>query len=96
MKFKNPSTRTLILCWVVLMALTIGTMLSGRVTSEFSLSAALILSLGLITWFKSMLILRYYLNLRTASKGWNQAFNSYLFIVLGIIMLIFLLGKTPI
>lgn len=93
MTFKNPSTRTLILCWVVLMALTIGTMISGRATSDTALTAALVLSLGLITWVKSMLILRYYLNLRTASKGWIKGFNSYLFIVLGIIMLIFLLGK---
>ncbi|PCI33553.1 MAG: hypothetical protein COB54_04440 [Alphaproteobacteria bacterium] len=93
MNFKNPSTRTLILCWVVLMALTIGTMMSGRATSDAALTAGLVLSLGLITWVKSMLILRYYLNLRTASKGWNKGFNIYLFIVLGIIMLIFLLGK---
>lgn len=95
MKFQNPSIRTLVFCWLALMILTIGTMLSGRVTSEVALSATLIISLAVITWFKSMLILRYYLNLRTASKGWNKAFNSYLFIVLGIITLIFLLGKTP-
>ncbi|MBL4895135.1 MAG: cytochrome C oxidase subunit IV family protein [Emcibacter sp.] len=95
MKFQNPNIRTLVFCWLALMILTIGTMLSGRVTSEVALSATLIISLAAITWFKSMLILRYYLNLRTASKGWNKAFNSYLFIVLGIITLIFLLGKTP-
>ena len=95
MKFQNPNIRTLVFCWLALMILTIGTMLSGRVTSEVALNATLIISLAVITWFKSMLILRYYLNLRTASKGWNKAFNSYLFIVLGIITLIFLLGKTP-
>ena len=76
MTFKNPSTRTLILCWVVLMALTIGTMISGRATSDTALTAALVLSLGLITWVKSMLILRYYLNLRTASKGWIKGFKQ--------------------
>lgn len=95
MKFKNPSTRSLIFCWLALMILTIGTMVSGRVTSDVSLSNILIITLGFITWFKSMLILRYYLNLKNASSGWNKAFNSYLFVVLGIIMLIFLLGKTP-
>ncbi|MBL4800302.1 MAG: cytochrome C oxidase subunit IV family protein [Emcibacter sp.] len=93
MEFKNPSTRILLLCWLALMILTVGTMLSGRVTSETALSSGLIISLGIITWFKSMLILRYYLNLRTASRGWNRAFNSYLFVVLGIVTLIFLLGK---
>ena len=75
------------------MGLSVGTMISGQVTSQASLSAFLIVTLGLITWFKSMMILRYYLNLRTASAGWNKAFNSYLFIVLSIITVIFLLGK---
>lgn len=93
MKFISPDRRTLTLCWLVLIALTVGTMISGRVTSEAALSAFLIVSLGIITWFKSMLILRYYLNLRSASKGWNKAFNSYLFVVLGIITAIFLIGK---
>jgi len=93
MKFISPDRRTLTICWLVLMALTVGTMISGRVTSEVALSAFLIISLGIITWFKSMLILRYYLNLKSASKGWNKAFNSYLFIVLGIITAIFLIGK---
>ena len=90
MNFKNPSIRTLIFCWLALMVLTIGTMLSGRVTSDVALSGTLIITLGFITWFKSMLILRYYLNLASASSGWNRAFNSYLFVVLGVIMLIFL------
>jgi len=93
MKFISPDRRTLTICWLVLMALTVGTMISGRVTSEVALSAFLIISLGIITWFKSMLILRYYLNLKSASKGWNKAFNIYLFIVLGIITAIFLIGK---
>ena len=93
MKFNNPSTQNLILCWLILMIFTIGTMLSGRAISGGVLSGVLIISLGFITWFKSMLILRYYLNLKSASKGWNKAFNSYLFIVLGVITLIFLLGK---
>ncbi len=91
MKFKNPSIRTLIFCWLALMILTIGTMISGRVTSDVALSSVLIITLGFITWFKSMIILRYYLNLASASTGWNKTFNSYLFAVLGIIMLIFLL-----
>lgn len=93
MKFKSPSPRLLTICWLILMGLTVGTMFSGQVTMQTSLSALLIVTLGLITWFKSMLILRYYLNLRTASSGWNKALNSYLFIVLGIITTIFLLGK---
>lgn len=91
MKFKNPSTKTLLICWLALIILTIGTMVTGRVTSDVALSSLLIISLGFITWFKSMLILRYYLNLASASRGWNKAFNSYLFVVLGIIMMIFLL-----
>lgn len=94
MNFKNPSTRTLIICWLILIGLTIGTMTSGQVTSITALSPLLIITLAIITWFKSMLILRYYLNLANASKGWNKAFNSYLFIILGIITLIFLLGKA--
>ncbi len=94
MKFENPNYFILATCWITLVALTIGTMITGRVTSEASLSMSLILSLAVITWFKSMLILRYYLNLRTASKGWNKAFLIYLFFIIGTISLIFLLGKT--
>ncbi|MCF6195087.1 MAG: cytochrome C oxidase subunit IV family protein [Emcibacter sp.] len=93
MKFTNPSPKTLFFCWLALMALTIGTMLSGHATSDIALSDLLILALGLITWVKAMVILRYYLNLRAASRGWNRAFSSYLFVVLGIIMAIFIVGK---
>jgi len=94
MIFKNPSIRTLMICWIILIGLTIGTMMTGRVMTDTSLSGLSIIALGVITWVKSMLILRYYLNLKSASRGWNKVFNSYLFIILGIITLIFLLGKT--
>ena len=93
MNFKSPSLRSLLLCWLVLLILTLGTMISGRVTSNISLTTLLIISLGLITWFKTLLILRYYLNLKSASKGWNHAFGGYLFVLLGLITLIFLTGK---
>jgi len=93
MKFKNPDYRTLLICWLALIGLTAGTMLSGHVTSDRALSNLLIISLGLITWVKSMLILRYYLNLRSASRGWNRAFFSYIFIILGTVTAIFILGR---
>ncbi len=93
MNFKNPDYRTLFLCWLALMALTAGTMLTGHAATDQTLSDLLVVSLGLITWVKAMVILRYYLNLRSASRSWNKAFFSYIFLVLGTITVIFILGR---
>lgn len=60
-----PSRRALILTWALLMALTIGTMLAGRVTTVTTLGPGLLAVLFLVTWAKAGLILRQYLNLRT-------------------------------
>lgn len=93
MIFKNPSRRLLVFCWVLLVLLAVGTLFSGQATSLNRLPPLLILSLGILTWVKAMLVLRYYLNLKSASRGWNRAFNSYLFIILAILTSIFVLGK---
>ncbi len=93
MKFQNPGIKILTICWVILILLTVGTMFSGNVSTTDSLSSPMIILLGVITWFKSMLILRYYLNLQSSTKGWNRAFNFALLVLLSILVAIFLIGK---
>jgi len=82
-----PSRRTLFIAWLILMALTIGTMLAGHVTSTRSLGLIWTALLLLISWAKARTILQVYLNLRAAPRGWQSGFNAIL-----IFMLLVLLG----
>ncbi|WP_339863525.1 cytochrome C oxidase subunit IV family protein [Paremcibacter congregatus] len=94
MNFQSPPPRALVFCWLFLLLLTLASMFSGQATRLITLSAPMIFTLGLITWGKALLMLRYYLNLKAASRGWNKAFGGYLFIVTGLLTAIFLIGKT--
>lgn len=82
-----PSRRTLFIAWLVLMALTVGTMLAGHVTSSRSLGMIWTSAILLISWAKARTILQVYLNLRAAPRGWQSGFNAIL-----IILLLLLLG----
>ena len=82
-----PSRRTLFTAWLVLMALTVGTMLAGHVTSTRSLGLLWTGGLLLISWAKARTILQVYLNLRAAPRGWQTGFNITL-----IMLLLLLLG----
>ena len=49
------------------------------------------LALLMVTGFKSLWILRYYLNLRASTKGWNSAFISFLLSLLTLIYGLYLI-----
>ncbi|HFC05491.1 MAG TPA: hypothetical protein ENJ55_07270 [Rhizobiales bacterium] len=75
MKHSYPSPRTLFIVWLTLMAATVMTMIAGKVTDLSSIGmmwAAILLS---VTWIKARLILSYYLDLKSATKGWYSVFT---------------------
>lgn len=86
MYIKQPARRALFYAWFVLMLLTSGTMLAGRVTSAESLGFLFMSALLIITWLKARYILYYYLNLKTAEGGWGAAFNGFLIVLLSLIL----------
>ena len=83
-----PSRRTLLAAWLALIAFTLATMLAGRVTERAPLGAALLAALLTVTWLKATWILRYYLDLRRASRAWNQAFSGLILLLLAAIFAI--------
>lgn len=60
-----PSRTSLLIAWALLIALTVGTIFTGRVTYQSTLGVPLFAALLLVTWLKAGIILRTYLNLRT-------------------------------
>ncbi|WP_038034825.1 cytochrome C oxidase subunit IV family protein [Thermopetrobacter sp. TC1] len=86
-----PTARQLIMAWVLLMALTVGTMIAGRVTSAASLGLAWTALLMVITWAKARTILMVYLNLRVAPAHWKSGFSATLVFVLLLILGIYAL-----
>jgi len=56
------------------MALTIATMIAGKVTNTVSLGMVWMAVLMAVTWLKATLILNYYLDLKSATGGWNKGF----------------------
>lgn len=87
----RPSRKTLAAAWLALMALTIGTMAAGRVTTTSSLGPLSMTALAAITWLKATWILRYYLDLKSAGRGWNTAFTLFLFLLLAIVVAIYVI-----
>lgn len=84
-KFKYPGYRTLFCAWVILIALTIGTVFTGRVGETNAIGLPWLAALLFVTGFKAFAILRWFLNLRAASSGWNKLFICYLVLLLLII-----------
>ncbi|MEH6476497.1 MAG: cytochrome C oxidase subunit IV family protein [Sneathiella sp.] len=76
------SARTLIWVWLVLIALSAGTLFVGGATTEESYGILGGAALFVITFFKTKLILNYYLDLETATGNWNTLFSSLVFLIL--------------
>ena len=85
MNAKHPSFRLLTIAWLLLIALTLGTIFTGRVGELEPIGLTWTAALLIVTGFKAITILRWFLNLRAASAGWNTLFISYLVILLLII-----------
>ncbi len=91
-----PSRRILFMAWALLMVLTIGTMIAGKVTSAASLGLIWTGILLVISWAKARTILQVYLNLRAAPRHWRSGFNGVLVFLLLVIFGLYALGATGI
>ena len=87
-----PSRRALLLAWALLMALTVGTMIAGKVTSAASLGLFWTAALLAISWAKARTILLVYLNLRAAPRHWRSGFGGALVFLLLVIFGLYALG----
>jgi len=87
-----PTTRLIVLTWLLLMALTIGTMVAGKVTSAASLGFVWTVVLLAITWAKARGILLVYLNLRAAPAHWRSGFGTALAFMLLLLLAIYAVG----
>lgn len=86
------SARTLICVWLVLIALSAGTLFVGGATSEESYGVLGGAAVFGITFFKTKLILNYYLDLKAATGNWNTLFSSLVFLILLILFSIYCAG----
>jgi|GEM_PF-2761201 len=77
-----PSIRTLICVWLLLIVLSAGTLFTGGVTTSETIGIWGGTALFAITFFKTKLILNYYLDLKSAAGNWNTLFSSLIFLIL--------------
>ena len=83
MQFSSyPSLRTLLWVWLILIVLSAGTLFAGRATTGETLGILGAAALFAITFFKTKLILNYYLDLKAATGSWNTLFSSLIFLIL--------------
>ena len=87
-----PSVKTLFIVWLSLMAATVGTMFTGKVTAIESIGPLWMGLLLVVTYFKATLILGYYLDLKSATGGWNKGFNGLVAAILIAIYALYLSG----
>jgi len=85
-----PSRIALTIAWVVLIALTIGKIFTGRVTHQSTLAVPLFAALLLVTWAKAGIILRMYLNLRTVPAA-ADALTILVGLILAVIATLYVL-----
>ena len=88
-----PKPKTLLIVWLALMALTIATMIFGKVTAHLPLGAVSLAVLLIVAGLKSSLILHYYLDLKSASEGWNKLFSGLVWFILSAVFVIYV-GAT--
>ncbi len=87
-----PSFKTLIVVWGFLMLATIGTMFAGKVSDVTSIGPLWMGLLLVVTYIKATLILGYYLDLKSATGGWNKGFNTLVAIILLVIYGLYFFG----
>ena len=79
--------------WIMLMALTVGTMFFGRVTTTGRVGAIFLVALAMVTFFKARIILRRYLHLNRA-PGWAATYDTFVAVVLICVVGLFLIGNA--
>ncbi len=87
-----PKPKTLIIVWLLLMGLSIATMIAGKVTTNLSIGTIWLAVLLIVAGLKSNLILHYYLDLKSASTGWNKLFSGLVWFILFAVFAIYVVG----
>lgn len=85
-----PSIKTLVMVWLVLIGLTLGTMFAGRVSTNEAVGPVLLALLFAVTFLKTNLILGYFLDLRSAVGPWGRVFNGMVLSVLAVVFVLYL------
>ena len=88
-----PTRVRLVLAWVALLVLTLGAGIAGKAAGGGTLGLAAMTMLMLITWVKTSVILRVYLNLRVAPV-WADILTILTGIVLAVILSFYVLAAS--
>ncbi len=89
-----PSPKTLVSVWIALLLLSAATMVAGRVNLTESIGVFWMLALMCVVWLKAMLIMRYYLDLRSAAGGWGTVFNALTLVIVVIVAGLYLVSGS--
>lgn len=92
----HPTTRRLLITWMVLMGLTLVSMVSARLDMQaqwLALPLWAVLLVLLSTGFKAHQVLMVYLNLRVSTPAWKGAFIGLAIVILGLILSGYLAGR---
>lgn len=86
-----PSTRKLIIVWLTLMAAALATLLAGTITGEKTVGPVWMAVAMIAASIKMLLILEYFLDLKSAGVGWRQAFNTLAVVLPATVFVIYLI-----
>ncbi|MEZ5840950.1 MAG: cytochrome C oxidase subunit IV family protein [Hyphomicrobiales bacterium] len=78
----SGSMKALVVAWVLLMLLTIGTAVAGKVGADSHLGPVWLGALAVVTILKARMILTEYLGLYRA-PGWRSGFTTTLVVLVG-------------
>ncbi len=88
-----PTRVRLVLAWLALLALTLGSGIAGNAAGGGTLGLIAMTALMLITWVKTSVILRVYLNLRVAPV-WADILTVLVGLVLAVILSFYVLAAS--
>lgn len=86
-----PTRVSLAVAWTLLIALTLGTIFTGRVTDQRTLGVPLFAALLFVSWLKAGIILRTYLNLRTVPAA-ADALTILIGLILALVATLYVLA----
>jgi len=92
-----PSLRSLLLCWLALMGLTIALLIAGDPEGQGRLPLAAVAGLLAVALLKGRQILWVFLGLKDSTPGWKNGFLAALATIAGIVLIcaLLILAKTP-
>ena len=71
-----PSTRKLVIVWLALMVAALATLIAGTITGEKAVGPVWMAVAMIAASIKMLLILEYFLDLKSSGAGWRRAFNT--------------------